>query len=105
MKAKIYQPAKTAMQSGTAQSALWLLEFIPEKSGFVEPLMGWSGARETTGQIRLKFNNLSEAVEYASAHNIPYEMHHPKGRSVKPKAYADNFSFKRIRTYEGKNSA
>ena len=30
MRARIYQPAKTAMQSGTAKTKTWLLEYEPD---------------------------------------------------------------------------
>ena len=29
MRARIYQPARTAMQSGTAKTHTWVLEFAP----------------------------------------------------------------------------
>ncbi len=102
MKAKIYQPSKTAMQSGVAATGQWLLEFIPESPHQIDPLMGWNGSRDTNEQIDLFFPTMEAAVEYAKAQNIPYLLQLPKGKSVKKKAYADNFSFKRISAYEGK---
>ena len=44
MLARIYQPARTAMQSGQAQTKLWRLEFEPEMAKRIEPLMGWSAS-------------------------------------------------------------
>ena len=41
MSARIYSPAKTAMQSGKAQTGHWVLEFDPEKPKRIDPLMGY----------------------------------------------------------------
>ena len=44
MRARIYQPAKTAMQSGTAKTTTWVLEFAPASAREVDPLMGWTSS-------------------------------------------------------------
>lgn len=93
-KAKIYQPAKTAMQSGKAKTKLWKLEFAPDVKNAPEPLMGWNSGG-TLQQINLHFDTAEEAVAYARAHNLAYEVLEPKKRSVKPKSYAANFAFNR----------
>ena len=38
---------------------------------------------------------LREAVAYAKAHDIPYQLFEPHVPSPKPKAYSDNFRFDR----------
>src|ERR1700722_20040660 len=38
--ARIYKPAKTAMQSGTAKTKEWVLDFEPEQASEIGPLMG-----------------------------------------------------------------
>ncbi|MEN8197347.1 MAG: NADH dehydrogenase ubiquinone Fe-S protein 4, partial [Pseudomonadota bacterium] len=43
MRARIYKPAKTAMQSGRAKADDWVLEFEPEDAMTPDPLMGWNG--------------------------------------------------------------
>ena len=40
MLARIYKPARTAMQSGAAKTKEWALEYAPEKPREIEPLMG-----------------------------------------------------------------
>ena len=40
MRARIYQPAKTAMQSGVGKTKLWVLEYAPAAERTVDPLMG-----------------------------------------------------------------
>jgi len=39
MPAKIYRPAKTAMQSGKAKTHLWVLEFDQESPRKIDPIM------------------------------------------------------------------
>ena len=100
-KARIHQPPKNAMQSGTRVWP-WVLQFIPQNDPrFVEPLMGWTGSKEAAGaQVRLTFDSLEEARAYAEKHGIPYEVILPKKRAFSPKSYAANFRFDRVRTYE-----
>ncbi len=96
-KARIYQPTKTAMQSGKAKTRQWVLEYDTADSRFVEPLMGWTGAVGTLGQLVLKFDTREEAVAYADRKGIAYEIEEPQARKLNRRAYADNFAFTRIR--------
>lgn len=91
MKAKIYQPAKTAMQSGRNKER-WLLEFLPESSLFVEPLMGWVGSPDTSRQIKMWFNTPAEAEEYAKNKGLRYTVTQPKPRKTSAKSYSANFA-------------
>jgi NADH dehydrogenase ubiquinone Fe-S protein 4 len=95
MLARIYQPAKTAMQSGKARTRKWVLEFEPEQPRQIEPLMGWTASSDMRSQVCLDFDTSEEAVAYAEKHSIPYqvfETHRPAPRS---KSYSDNFRFDR----------
>jgi hypothetical protein len=94
MRARIYQPAKTAMQSGRAKTAKWVLEYEPTRQQ-LDPLMGWPGAGDTMAQVRLTFDTADDAVAYADKHDIAYSLQQPKERTVRPKAYADNFAVSR----------
>ena len=95
MKARIYQPAKTAMQSGRAKTHKWLFEFEPTVRMQLDPLMGWAGQGDTTGQVRMEFETEAEAVAFAKRHGIEYAMKKPLVREFKSKAYADNFAYGR----------
>ena len=97
MEAKIYQPAKTAMQSGRVNSRKWIFEYEPEEGKQADPLMGWAGSGDMRGQLRLNFDSKEEAVAYAQRQGIAYQVKDPKLRRVRPKSYADNFKFDRIR--------
>ena len=95
MRARIYQPPKTAMQSGRAGTDIWVLEFEPNAPRRPDPLMGWIGSTDTLAQVRLQFATREEAVGYAEKHGIAYAVELPHTRRVKPKAYAENFAFSR----------
>lgn len=96
--ARIYLPAKNAMQSGQAKDE-WLLEYVPETPYFTDPLMGWTGMNGTLREIKLEFDTVEEAVAYAEKNRIAYEVEYPNPAAQVKKAYADNFSFKRIKVY------
>lgn len=93
--ARIYKPAKTAMQSGTAKTREWLLEFEPEQAREVEPLMGWTSSGDMRQQVRLRFDTAEEAVAYCERHGIPYQVSEPKAPASRTMAYADNFAYGR----------
>ena len=95
MFARIYRPAKTAMQSGHAKTREWVLEFEPETARLPDPLMGWSQSRDMNGQIRLNFDTQEEAIAYAQSRQIPFRVTEPKPVKRFIKAYADNFAFSR----------
>ena len=95
MKARIYKPAKNAMQSGEAKTRYWLLVYEPEKKPYIEPLMGWTGGSDMRQQLKLRFPTREEATAYAKRNNIPYEVWVPKPRKKIKKSYADNFAFRR----------
>ena len=96
MTARIYRPARTAMQSGTAKTERWLLEYEPESARQIEPLMGWTSSSDMKSQLKLWFDSEAEAVAYATRNGIPYRVeqpHDPKRRSI---SYSDNFKFSRV---------
>jgi len=95
MLAKIYRPAKTAMQSGKALTKLWRLEFEARLAPPPEALMGWTSSADPSGQIRLSFETKDEAIAFARAHNIPHQVIEPEEPKRLIKAYSDNFAFRR----------
>jgi NADH dehydrogenase ubiquinone Fe-S protein 4 len=95
MTARIYKPAKTAMQSGTAKTKDWVLDFEPEEPRMIEPLMGWTSSGDMRQQVRLRFNSAEEAVAYCERHGIPYQVFDAKTQSRRSISYADNFAFRR----------
>jgi hypothetical protein len=95
MTARIYRPAKTAMQSGTAKTKDWVLDYEPEQPQAVEPLMGWTSSADMKQEVRLQFASPAEAVAYCERHGIPYQVFEAKPAQRQRIAYADNFSWQR----------
>ena len=91
MTARIYQPPKTAMQSGKALTDRWILEFAPAEARRPDPLMGWSGSGDTQVQVVLNFATCDEARAYAARHGIAARVQATPARRLKLQAYADNF--------------
>jgi hypothetical protein len=95
MTARIYKPAKTAMQSGLGNTKAWVLDFEPELPRRVEPLMGWTSSGDMRQQLRLRFDTKEEAIAYCERHGIAYQVFEDKPSSRRAMSYADNFAFKR----------
>ena len=72
MLARIFQPARNAMQSGKARTKRWVLEFEPERASQIEPLMGWTASSDMRQQVSLDFDTLDEAIAYAPAGRIVF---------------------------------
>ncbi|MES2666970.1 MAG: ETC complex I subunit [Pseudomonadota bacterium] len=94
MRARIYQPAKTAMQSGTAKAKGWVLEFAPASAREVDPLMGWTSTSDTDGQVKLRFDTREAAEAYAQAKGIEFDVMEPQARRavIRQRGYGENFA-------------
>jgi hypothetical protein len=95
MVARIFRPARTAMQSGEARTKEWILEFDPAEPRSIDPLMGWTSSSDMRNQIRLEFDTKEEAIAYATREGLAYVVADPKPRKPIRKSYADNFKFGR----------
>ena len=96
MFARIYQPAKSAMQSGMAKTKSWIFEYVPEKARKSDPLTGWVGGADTAVQVRLQFDTQAEAEAYAKSKGIAYRVQKPHKRGRVAKSYSDNFKHDRV---------
>ncbi len=96
MLARIYKPARTAMQSGIARTKRWVLDYEPESAREVEPLMGWTSSGDMNSQVKLAFATREDAIAYAKRNGIAYLVREPRVRKQTRKSYADNFKFGRI---------
>jgi len=94
--ARIFQPPKSAMQSGRATAAGWVLEYAPAEAKALDPLTGWYGSGDMLGQVRLEFATREQAIAYAEGHGIAYEAEPAAApAAIRPKVYAENFRFGR----------
>ncbi|WP_347310713.1 ETC complex I subunit [Defluviimonas sp. SAOS-178_SWC] len=98
MRARIYQPSRNAMQSGTAKTKVWILEYAPAEAREVDPLMGWTGSGDTQTQVRLRFESREAAEDYARAHGIEFAAAEPHKRkpNIRPRGYGENFATDRL---------
>ena len=95
MLARIFRPARTAMQSGTAATEKWVMEFEPSLRPAADPLMGYNSSADMRRQVRLEFDTRDEAIAYAERNRLPFrvvETHVPERKKM---SYSDNFRFNR----------
>ena len=89
-RAKIYKPAKTAMQSAEGNTRNWFLEFDTLNTG-INPLMGWESSKDTMSEVKLEFLTKEQAINHAKKNNIDYYIIEPQKRKIIKKSYSDNF--------------
>ena len=92
-RAKIYKPAKTAMQSAKGNTRKWLLEFDTLNTG-INPLMGWESSKDTMSEVKLEFLTKEQAINYAKKNNIDYHIIEPQKRKIIKKTYCFIFCIK-----------
>jgi hypothetical protein len=90
--ARIYKPAKTAMQSGRFKTRQWLVEMEPVSRKQADRLIGWVGSDDTEQQLSLRFPTREAAIAYCERQGIAYSVYEPRQRIVRPKSYAENFT-------------
>ena len=95
MTIKIYQPSKTAMQSGRGRTKQWLAEYISEIDSTKDKLMGWTSSSDTKNQIKLFFDTKEQAINWAKKNNYQFYVEEPQKRKIKPKSYSSNFDINR----------
>jgi len=97
MRARIFKPARNAMQSGLGKTRTWILEFVADAAREIDPLMGWTGSNDTQSQVRLSFESREAALDYARDHDIEVVVLKPEPRkpNVRPGGYGENFATNR----------
>lgn len=91
MTARIYRPARNAMQSGKGKSKSWVLVFEAEVARSIDPLMGYTSSTDMNQQVKLSFDTQEEAEAYAQRNGIPYSVQPAHDPSPKRVSYPDNF--------------
>ncbi len=94
MRARIYQPARNAMQSGLGKTKVWVLEFVQSAAREIDPLMGWTSSGDTETQVKLRFDSREAALAYAASKGIDAEVAEPQTRKavLRPGGYGENFA-------------
>jgi len=83
------------MQSGTAKTKEWVLDYEPEQPRQIEPLMGWTSSGDMRQQVRLNFDTAEEAIAYCERNGIAYQLSEPKPPARRVISYSENFAFNR----------
>ncbi|HWU17705.1 MAG TPA: ETC complex I subunit [Devosia sp.] len=91
MTARIYRPARNAMQSGKGKSKQWVLVHEPAAPREIDPLMGYTTSTDTRQQIKLSFDTLELAEAYAQKNGIAYSVQPAHDATPKRVSYPDNF--------------
>ena len=91
MTARIYRPARNAMQSGKGKSRQWVLVHELAESKSIDPLMGYTTSGDTRQQVRLSFETQEEAEAYAQKNGIAYSVQPAHDTTPKRQSYPDNF--------------
>jgi ETC complex I subunit conserved region len=95
MPARIFKPARNAMQSGKGKSKDWRLEYEAEARREADPLMGWTSFGDTRQQLKLSFDTKEEAIAYAERNGIAYTVAPEAPVRTSKKSYSDNFKWGR----------
>ena len=69
--ARIYRPGRSVTTSAR-RSAAWRLVFERRTAPFIEPLMGYTGGKDTLTQVELSFPTLQSAIDYAERQGLNY---------------------------------
>ena len=95
MRVRIYQPSRSAMQSGRGSSSDWVMECPRHDRATPDLLMGWQSSSDTTRTVRLSFPTKEEAILYAERYGFDYQVIKSGSRRVERRSYADNFASNR----------
>jgi NADH dehydrogenase len=97
MSARIYKPARNAMQSGQGKTTHWVLEHAADTARDIDPLMGWTSSSDTQTQVKLRFPSKEAALDYAKEHGIEAIVQEPHSRkpNIRAGGYGENFATNR----------
>lgn len=95
--ARIYKPAKNAMQSGKARTKKWVLEFEPAEAKALDPLMGWAGSGDMRAQVKVRFDTAEAAQAYAQRAGLDAEVIAARAPKTILRDYSSRFAYGRVR--------
>ncbi|CAI8024064.1 NADH dehydrogenase [ubiquinone] iron-sulfur protein 4, mitochondrial [Geodia barretti] len=92
--ARIYVPAKNAMQSGNWNTREWRLEFDTQER-WENPLIGWTSSADPLSNISgmLTFDTSEEAIAFAVKNGWRYSVEEANKQKPVSKSYGANFSW------------
>jgi hypothetical protein len=87
----IFQPSKSAMQSGLGKSEKWCLSNSTANESFINSVFCWTGSSNSEKNLTLFFDTLESAVRYAESKSFKFDIIEPKKRKIIKKSYSRNF--------------
>ncbi len=91
IQAKIYQKNQPTTQAGRARLNEWVLEIQSQPGSIRDLETAWNATADTLRQIKLTFNSLMEAREFADNQNIRYSISTTHTAAPRRRTYAENF--------------
>ena len=79
------------MQSGLNNSKKWCLSNSDVNESFISSKYCWNGSSNPEKQIKLFFDDLDSAVNFAKNNNYDFEIMKPNHKTLIKKSYAQNF--------------
>lgn len=89
---RISRPSKNVMQSGTAYTNCWTVEFDSQPRD-EEWLMGWTGTKDPMSNMSLEFPTKEAAISFCERNKFHWFLEEQPERRIRKKSYADNFSW------------
>ncbi|KAF8170066.1 ETC complex I subunit conserved region-domain-containing protein, partial [Pholiota molesta] len=93
---RIFQPTRNTMQSGSAKTERWRIDFdiLPGSARWENPLMGWASSADYMQGTRISFRSKEDAVHFAEKQGWNYFVQQPAVKRIPPKNYAENYVYK-----------
>ena len=89
---RISKPTKNVMQSGTAYTNCWKIDFDSQPRDEYW-LMGWTGTTDPMSNTSLTFPSKDSAIEFCEQNKLQWFVEEQPERRIRLKSYADNFSW------------
>ncbi|XP_014673777.1 PREDICTED: NADH dehydrogenase [ubiquinone] iron-sulfur protein 4, mitochondrial-like isoform X3 [Priapulus caudatus] len=90
--ARIYVPARNAMQSGNFASNRWHVD-LDNRERWENPLMGWTSTADPLSNVRLDFASAEDAEAFCERNGWEHHVEQPKKSAPTFKSYGANFSY------------
>jgi len=93
MRVRVYIPAKSAAQSGRANTHKWIVEAEIASPRTPDPIMGWASSADTMSELRgcLRFPSQDDALAFVKNKGWEVIVEEPAERRIQPRNYLDNF--------------
>ncbi|KAI1900343.1 hypothetical protein AGOR_G00048990 [Albula goreensis] len=89
---RIFVPARTAMQSGVANTKKWKMDF-DTRERWENSLMGWASTADPLSNMVLSFTSKEDAIAFAEKNGWSYDIQEKRTSKPRVKSYGANFSW------------